>query len=189
MARRAGRQNRGNNEANLDLSDHENSPPPERDPEIIVHAGVPLARWTEERVLLLLETIESAPNRLYQEDPNWGRPVPHSRRGVPPPKNCLANMEYGDIGSVLTRARSDLNANPAYLSMSHQVQISEAVLRDKYNQQLATARRLRAQAPNPAVFDQDDSHNPVLKLANKINKQLASGEERRAGNNYGVNLL
>jgi hypothetical protein len=77
-----------------------------------------LARWTEERIFLLLETIESAPNRLYQEDPTWGvgRAVPHSRRGAPPPKNCLANIEYGDIGSVLTRARSDLNNNPNYLA-------------------------------------------------------------------------
>jgi hypothetical protein len=116
----------------------------------------------------------------------WGRAVPHSRRGAaaPPPKNCLANIEYGDIGSVLTRARSDLNNNPNYLALSLQHPISEAVLRDKYNEQLKIARRLRDAAPDKAVFEQDESHPRVLKLAIKINKQILSGEERRAGNNY-----
>lgn len=143
-----------------------------------------LARWTEERIFLLLETIESAPNRLYQEDPTWGRAVPYSRRRDTPPKNCLANIEYGDIGSVLTRARSDLNNNPIYLALSLQLPISEAVLRDKYNEQLKIAKRLRAAAPDKAVFEQDESHPRVLKLAIKINKQILSGKERREGNNY-----
>jgi hypothetical protein len=189
MARRDGRQARERDQSLSLSSDNEgNGGNNQLNQEIVVHNGVPLARWTEERVLILLETIESAPNRLYQEDPNWGRPVPHSRRGVPPPKNCLANIEYGDIGSVLTRARTDLNANPTYLALSYQVPISDAVLRDKYNQQLATARRLRAQAPDKTAFDQDESHSRVLKLANKISMQILSGEERRAGKICCVNL-
>jgi hypothetical protein len=143
-----------------------------------------LARWTEERVFLLLETIESAPNRLYQENPNWGSQVPYSRRGAQRvPKNCLENMEYGDINRVLARARSDLNTNPAYLALSLQLQASESVVRDRYNMELATARRLRSAAPDKEAFDRDESHSRVLKLAIKINKQMQSGEERRAGNN------
>ena len=43
-------------------------------------APAQLARWSEERHVILLETTESAPNRLHQENPNWGRPVPVQRK-------------------------------------------------------------------------------------------------------------
>ena len=142
-----------------------------------------LARWSEERHVILLETTESAPNRLHQENPNWGRPVPVlGRRGVNPPKNCLSHMEYGDIGTVLRRVQSDLNANPHYLSLSNQAHISEAVLRNKYNELLQIATRRRNEAEDQQAFDQDDSHPRSLKIALSINEQLEAGQARRAGN-------
>lgn len=141
-----------------------------------------LARWSEERHVILLETTESAPNRLYQENPNWGRPVPAGRRGVNPPKNCLSHMEYGDIGTVLRRVQSEMNANPHYLSLSNHASISEAVLRTKYNELLQIATRRRNEAEDQQAFDQDDSHPRSLKIALSINKQLEAGQARRAGN-------
>jgi hypothetical protein len=144
-------------------------------------APAQLARWSEERHVILLETTESAPNRLHQENPNWGRPVPVGRRGANPPKNCLSHMEYGDIGTVLRRAQSDLNANPEYLSLSNQAPISEAVLRTKYNELLQIATRRRNEAEDTQAFDQDGSHPRSLKIALSINKQLEAGQARRAG--------
>jgi hypothetical protein len=188
MARNQGRQRRALSPS-LSLSENDDSHDPNHPrnslaAEVVVNNGVQLARWTEERVFLLLETIESAPNRLYQESPNWGKAVPHSRRGTAPPKNCLANIEYGDIGNVLARAQSDLNSNLAYLALSLNVPISEAVLRTKYNEQLAIAKRLRNEAPDKLAFDLDESHSRTLMLALKINRQIQSGEARRSGVNF-----
>jgi hypothetical protein len=75
MARREGRRGRRDD---LDLSSDSSSDSDNHDNEGNggnSQANQPnqqvasLARWTEERIFLLLETIESAPNRLYQEDP------------------------------------------------------------------------------------------------------------------------
>ena len=184
MARNEGRRrrprSRSQNHDDLNLSDSDenngNDAPAQN------AAPVQLARWTEDRHVIIMETVESAPNRLHQENPNWGRPVPLGRRGVNPPKNCLAHIEYGDIGTVLKRSQSDLNANPIYLSFSNQAPISEAVLRTKYNEQLQIATRRRNEAEDKQAFDQDTSHPRSLQLAISINKQLEAGQVRRAGN-------
>jgi hypothetical protein len=91
MARREGRNGRPrspprhNEEFDLSDNDQENgngAPAPiiGNDAAAPIIAPAQLARWSEERHIIILENVESAPNRLHQENPNWGRPVPVQRK-------------------------------------------------------------------------------------------------------------
>ena len=77
MARNQGRQRRALSPS-LSLSENDDSHDPNHPrnslaAEVVVNNGVQLARWTEERVFLLLETIESAPNRFISRIPKLGQ--------------------------------------------------------------------------------------------------------------------
>jgi hypothetical protein len=35
-----------------------------------------MARWTEERLVIVVDAVMNSPAALYRVNPNWGKPVP-----------------------------------------------------------------------------------------------------------------
>ncbi len=164
-----------------------------------------LARWTDERLLMVCQHFSNAPASLYRINNNWGKPAPPGvRKTICLPshcvfflnhlyltrqltflsgrprlaKNALENIEYGDLTEVSLKTVELLNSDQAYLDISANQPISLATVRTKIGEATSMATRLLSTYDSVDAAIADGQTELVL-LAISVKTKLDASEARR----------
>jgi hypothetical protein len=169
-----------------------------------LRTAAPAARWNDERLIIVCQAVINAPASLYRRNANWGKPVPpginylnvfnvkltHTFLAGRPrqPKNCIENIEYGDLTDVYNKALENLNDNQSYLVISNNLPISLSVLRTKVAELLAMATRLLAnyESVDAALLE---GQTELVELAISLKTKIDKSTERRTRNHVTISLI
>lgn len=94
------------------------------------------------------------------------------------PKNCIENIEYGDLTDVYNKAMESLNSDQSYLAISNNLQISLAVLRTKVAELVSMATRLLANYETTEAA-LDEGQTDLVVLAISLKTAFEKSAERR----------